>query len=65
VLGLAASGSNRRYSTAIGSIDRLTLSGGVAQLAEQEDAVAFFERADDALYRAKQRGKAQLFSVDS
>jgi two-component system cell cycle response regulator len=52
-------------STAIGSIDRLTLSGGVAQLAEQEDAVAFFERADDALYRAKQRGKAQLFSVDS
>ena len=51
-------------SAAIGSIDRLTLSGGVAQLAEGEDAAAFFERADDALYRAKQRGKAQLFSFD-
>src|SRR4051794_2370958 len=50
---------------AIGGIDRLTLSGGVAQLAEGENAAAFFERADDALYRAKQRGKAQLFSVQS
>jgi diguanylate cyclase (GGDEF)-like protein len=52
-------------SEPIGTIKRLTLSGGVAQLAEGEDATAFFERADDALYRAKQRGKAQLFSVDS
>ena len=52
-------------SEPIGTIERLTLSGGVAQLAESEDATAFFERADDALYRAKQRGKAQLFSVDS
>ncbi|MFL6034932.1 MAG: GGDEF domain-containing protein [Gaiellaceae bacterium] len=51
-------------SAAIGSIERLTLSGGVAQLADGEVAAAFFERADDALYRAKQRGKAQLFSVD-
>jgi diguanylate cyclase (GGDEF)-like protein len=52
-------------SEPIGTIERLTLSGGVAQLAEGEDATAFFERADEALYRAKQRGKAQLFSVDS
>jgi diguanylate cyclase (GGDEF)-like protein len=52
-------------SEPIGTTERLTLSGGVAQLAEGEDATAFFERADDALYRAKQRGKAQLFSVDS
>jgi diguanylate cyclase (GGDEF)-like protein len=52
-------------SEPIGTIGRLTLSGGVAQLAEGEDATAFFERADEALYRAKQRGKAQLFSVDS
>ena len=51
-------------SAPIGSVDRLTLSGGVAQLAEREDAAAFFERADEALYRAKQRGKAQLFAVD-
>jgi diguanylate cyclase (GGDEF)-like protein len=48
----------------IGSIGRLTLSGGVAQLVEREGAAAFFERADDALYQAKQRGKAQLFSVE-
>ena len=52
-------------SEPIGTIERLTLSGGVAQLADGEDATAFFERADEALYRAKQRGKAQLFSVDS
>ena len=51
-------------SAPIGSVDRLTLSGGVAQLAEREDAAAFFERADEALYRAKQRGKAQLFTLD-
>ncbi len=49
----------------IGTIEGLTLSGGVAQLADGEDSSAFFERADEALYRAKQRGKAQLFSVDS
>lgn len=48
----------------IGSIERLTLSGGVAQLTEREDAPTFFERADDALYRAKQRGKAQLAGLD-
>ena len=52
-------------STPIGAIERLTLSGGVAELAESEDANAFFERADEALYRAKQRGKAQLFTVES
>jgi diguanylate cyclase (GGDEF)-like protein len=52
-------------STPIGSIERLTLSGGVAQLAHGEDAAAFFERTDDGLYRAKQRGKAQLFDVES
>jgi diguanylate cyclase (GGDEF)-like protein len=51
-------------SAPIGTIPQLTLSGGVAQLAEREDAGALFERSDEALYRAKQRGKAQLFSVD-
>jgi diguanylate cyclase (GGDEF)-like protein len=44
----------------IGSIGRLTLSGGIAELAEGDDATTFFERADNALYRAKQAGKAQL-----
>jgi diguanylate cyclase (GGDEF)-like protein len=44
----------------IGSIPRLTLSGGIAELVAGDDATAFFERADDELYRAKQAGKAQL-----
>jgi diguanylate cyclase (GGDEF)-like protein len=44
----------------IGSIARLTLSGGIAELAQGDDATTFFERADNALYRAKQAGKAQL-----
>jgi two-component system, cell cycle response regulator len=47
----------------IGSIPRLTLSGGVAELVESDDAKTFFERADDALYHAKQAGKAQLYGV--
>jgi diguanylate cyclase (GGDEF)-like protein len=42
------------------SIGRLTLSGGVAELTESDDAKTFFERADHALYRAKSAGKAQL-----
>jgi diguanylate cyclase (GGDEF)-like protein len=45
----------------IGNIPRLTLSGGVTELVEGDDAAAFFERADERLYRAKQAGKAQLF----
>jgi diguanylate cyclase (GGDEF)-like protein len=44
----------------IGSIERLTLSGGIAQLVETDNANMFFERADDGLYHAKQAGKAQL-----
>ena len=49
----------------IGSIERLTLSGGVAELTESDDATTFFERADDALYRAKQNGKAQLGGLEA
>ena len=48
-------------STPVGPIDRLTVSGGVTSLAETDDATAFFERADEALYRAKESGKARLF----
>lgn len=47
-------------SKPIASVARLTLSGGIAELAPGDDATTFFERADDALYRAKQAGKAQL-----
>ena len=48
----------------IGTIPRLTLSGGVAELTEHDDAKKFFERADEALYRAKSAGKAQLHAND-
>ena len=47
-------------SRPLGSIGRLTLSGGVAELSESDDAKTFFERADHALFRAKSAGKAQL-----
>ena len=47
-------------SQPIGAVPQLTLSGGIAALVPGDDATSFFERADDALYRAKQAGKAQL-----
>jgi diguanylate cyclase (GGDEF)-like protein len=39
---------------------RLFLSAGVTDLRPEDDAVAFFERADDALYRAKQLGRNRV-----
>jgi diguanylate cyclase (GGDEF)-like protein len=51
-------------ATAIGNIPQLTLSGGVAALTERDDADTFFERADEALYRAKSAGKAQLYASE-
>jgi diguanylate cyclase (GGDEF)-like protein len=39
---------------------RLLISAGIAQLREDDDAVAFFQRADDALYRAKAAGKGRV-----
>jgi diguanylate cyclase (GGDEF)-like protein len=38
----------------------LMFSAGVAELRRDDDAVSFFQRADEALYRAKERGKAQV-----
>lgn len=38
----------------------IVLSAGVAEFRRDDDAVSFFQRADEALYRAKQRGKAQI-----
>ena len=35
----------------------LCLSGGIAELEADDDAVSLFERADAALYRAKAHGK--------
>ena len=42
--------------------DGLHLSAGIAELTPQDDAVSFFERADEALFRAKETGKGQAVS---
>jgi diguanylate cyclase (GGDEF)-like protein len=41
---------------------QLLLSAGIAELRAQDDPVAFFQRADDALYRAKEGGKGRVAS---
>jgi diguanylate cyclase (GGDEF)-like protein len=44
----------------IGAAGRLLFSAGVAELRPDDDAVSFFQRADEALYRAKESGKGQI-----
>src|SRR5205085_6049518 len=44
----------------VGQAGRLSFSAGVAELKSEGDPTTFFERADEALYRAKERGKAQV-----
>ncbi len=44
----------------VGQAGRLSFSAGVAELKPDDDPRTFFERADEALYRAKERGKAQV-----
>ncbi|MDQ3867360.1 MAG: diguanylate cyclase [Actinomycetota bacterium] len=46
-----------------GSGERLHLSAGVAELTPEDDAVSFFERADEALFRAKETGKGQAVAA--
>jgi len=47
----------------MGPAGRLRLSAGIAELQSADDSVAFFERADEALYRAKEAGKGQAVSA--
>jgi diguanylate cyclase (GGDEF)-like protein len=47
-------------SKAVGQAGRLNLSAGIAELTDEDDPTAFFERADEALYRAKELGKGQV-----
>ena len=42
----------------------ILLSAGVTELRPDDDALAFFRRADDALYRAKAHGKGRAVAVD-
>jgi diguanylate cyclase (GGDEF)-like protein len=57
----------RRIQTAVSSrpishAGRLLLSAGIAELRTQDDPFALFQRADEALYRAKQAGKGRVAS---
>jgi diguanylate cyclase (GGDEF)-like protein len=57
----------RRIQAAVSSrpishAGQLLLSAGIAELRPQDDPVAFFQRADDALYRAKEGGKGRVAS---
>jgi diguanylate cyclase (GGDEF)-like protein len=45
-----------------GPAERLRISAGVAELRPDDDRVSFFERADDALYQAKQAGKGRAIA---
>jgi diguanylate cyclase (GGDEF)-like protein len=44
----------------VGQAGRLFVSAGIAELQDDDDPTAFFERADEALYRAKELGKGQV-----
>ena len=48
----------------LGPIEHLHLSAGVADVRPEDDGKSLFERADEALYRAKQSGKGQLSPPD-
>ena len=49
----------------IGQVGHIVFSAGVAELRPEDDAVAFFQRADDALYRAKEAGKGQIVGASA
>jgi diguanylate cyclase (GGDEF)-like protein len=51
-------------SRPIGQGGRLHISAGLAELKPDDDAISLFERADEALYRAKEAGKGQSVTAD-
>jgi diguanylate cyclase (GGDEF)-like protein len=52
-------------SRPVGQAGRLSISAGMAELRAEDNPTAFFERADEALYRAKERGKGQVISHEA
>ena len=50
-------------SRPVGQAGPLTMSAGVAGLEPDDDAIAFFQRADHALYGAKEAGKGQVVAA--
>jgi diguanylate cyclase (GGDEF)-like protein len=49
----------------IGHAGRLKVSAGIAELAPEDDSISFFERTDEALYRAKESGKGRSVTAES
>src|SRR5262249_16817278 len=49
----------------IGQAGPLSFSAGGAELKAEDDPTTFFERADEALYPAKERGKAQVVASNT
>ena len=47
-------------SRPVGQAGQLFISAGIAELQPGDDPTTFFERADEALYRAKELGKGQV-----
>ena len=56
---------NAISSKPLGQGGKLFLSAGVAELRAEDDPMAFFQRADDALYRAKEAGKGRVVTANS
>jgi diguanylate cyclase (GGDEF)-like protein len=52
-------------SRPVGDAGTLLLSAGIAELRGGDDAAAFFQRADEALYRAKEAGKGTVVAAAS
>ena len=48
-----------------GPAGRLHFSAGVAELKPEDDSVSFFQRADEALYRAKETGKGRISGANA
>jgi diguanylate cyclase (GGDEF)-like protein len=49
----------------LGQAGKLYLSAGVAELRPEDDPVSFFQRADEALYRAKEAGKGRVVAANA
>jgi diguanylate cyclase (GGDEF)-like protein len=49
----------------IGQAGRLKVSAGVTEIRAEDDSISFFERADEALCRAKEAGKGRSTTADS
>jgi len=52
-------------SRSIAPADRVHISGGAAEFRPGDDAASLFQRADEALYRAKGEGKGRARDADS